>query len=125
MILDSFCFSQVHTTHGRTPLMSACRADHDDVAELLLDQGVNVHVEDFEKATAIHLACEEGATDCVRILLKYGANINAQKKNGDTPIMLAAKRGNNVHFAGILITPNSALAKLLSCNKGKWQETEE
>lgn len=58
-------------------------------AAQLLEQGADIHAQDFLNRTALHWAAQEGHTDLVRLLLEAGADINAQDVDKQTPLMLA------------------------------------
>eukprot|EP00008_Paramoeba_atlantica_P014260 CAMPEP_0201488602 /NCGR_PEP_ID=MMETSP0151_2-20130828/19268_1 /ASSEMBLY_ACC=CAM_ASM_000257 /TAXON_ID=200890 /ORGANISM="Paramoeba atlantica, Strain 621/1 / CCAP 1560/9" /LENGTH=168 /DNA_ID=CAMNT_0047873927 /DNA_START=87 /DNA_END=593 /DNA_ORIENTATION=- len=79
---------------GKTPLHEACRWNHSEVAQLLIDEGANPDLEDKEGATPLHIACRFGQLDAIRVLLKNNAWIDAQTWDGDTPLHSASGSGH-------------------------------
>ncbi|KAH9022812.1 ankyrin repeat-containing domain protein [Lactarius hengduanensis] len=60
---------------------------------LLLDHGANVHAEDEDKWTPLHLASFKGNTETVRLLLDRGANADSKNKDGRSPLHEASSKG--------------------------------
>ncbi len=80
---------------GVGALSQACINDHRDVAELLINRGVNVDaiVYDYIKWTALMAATNAGHLDVVRMLVKKGASVDMRDKDGKTALMIAEGRG--------------------------------
>jgi ankyrin repeat protein len=86
----------VRTRHGdqggETALHIVSRGEHDSeehgigIARLLLERGVDVHVQDNCFATALHYAAFNGRFSIVQLLLDRGANPNAENDQGRTPL---------------------------------------
>lgn len=60
---------------GLTPLYEAARANHPDIATMLLDHGARVNAGSI---TPLHIAARRGHRDMVRLLLARGANPDAR-----------------------------------------------
>ena len=73
---------------GVTPLMYACRGNHLDVAQLLLDWGASIDACADGKSTALHLAAQTGQ-GIVELLVQYHANLDNVDADGETALSLA------------------------------------
>jgi len=73
---------------GRSLLYDAGNAQ---IAEILIEHGVDPKAKDKDGSTALHWICRRSKTpaEVAEVLLKHGADPNAQDKYGDTPLMLA------------------------------------
>jgi hypothetical protein len=77
-----------------TPLFAASRNGHVGVAQVLLDHGADVNLQDTYKQTPLSWASSRGL-EFVRLLLKHGANVNTQDcLIRKTPLHRAAGCGN-------------------------------
>ena len=93
---------------GRTALMVCLRDGYEEIAQLLLKNGSDVHARCNKGCTALHHAVRY--PDIVKVLIEGGADINAYDPNGVTALMLASeggyiktvelllKKGANVHW---------------------------
>ena len=77
-----------------TPLYEAADNGHKDVAQFLLDGGVDPNKADKYGYTPLHQAVSRGYTDVVQILIFGGANPNKATVNGWTPLQAAALKGD-------------------------------
>lgn len=68
--------------HCLTPLMLACRNDHIECINVLVNQtDINLSLEDVDQWYAIHFACKYSRPDAVRYLLDAGAPFELLKGN--------------------------------------------
>ena len=72
------------------PLYTAVTEKNADATEVLLSSGANVHVEDKQGNTPLHISASElyYCQNCCKCLLRQGAKINFQNKQGLTPFNL-------------------------------------
>ncbi len=88
--------------HERSPLNRACRAQHKEIVQLLLDSGANFNWSDGHHGhTALHEAVRVGNAEIVLMLLERGADTNALTKTGETPLAVAQKHGH-AHIVELL-----------------------
>ena len=86
--------SYVHDSRDSTPLHSACRFGHSEVAALLLEGGTAIDVTDGNGRTPLHVACFDGYLAIATLLLDRGSRaINATDGNGLTPLHHACYAG--------------------------------
>ncbi|KAL0963404.1 hypothetical protein UPYG_G00305910 [Umbra pygmaea] len=73
-------------------LLHLC-ARHDNVfaAEVLIERGLNVNLQDEDLWTAVHVACVCDHADMVLLLLLAGANVLLQDVNGNIPLDYATE----------------------------------
>ena len=87
----------VQNKFGFTPLHSALNSCQTAVAKLLIELGANVRLEDYSKATALHIAAEKNNVDVInKLLTEIGSKnlfgyLNQRDYNNDTPLHYAAK----------------------------------
>jgi ankyrin repeat protein len=79
---------------GKSSLHIAAAHDRNDIVEMLLKYGADVHAQSDGNWTPLHNACEKGSEKIVRILLGAGAEPNAKLLNGMMPLHLAAQGGH-------------------------------
>ncbi|XP_050391163.2 serine/threonine-protein phosphatase 6 regulatory ankyrin repeat subunit B [Patella vulgata] len=65
-----------------------------EVIKLLLQNGMNVNLGDFDGQTALFMAVGNGERSITKDLLKAGANVNHCDKKRQTPLMTAASNCN-------------------------------
>ena len=101
-------------SNGRTALMLASKAGHEEIVETLLSAGANgsqdshsrggqvllkegadPNIRKKDGATALMYASQNGHSDVVQILLKGGADPNIQKKGEATELMYASQNGHS------------------------------
>lgn len=82
---------------GRTALIHAAGASHDDAAArvvLLLDAGASIHHRDLGGLDALMHAARRGSAASVQTLLSRGANAGARGEKGESALMFAAGRSD-------------------------------
>lgn len=87
---------------GRTPIIYAVEAGHEQMARLLLAHGADPHQTDTSGKTALHWAVLQGTPSLVQLLLSHGASIEAQDVSQRTALHWAALSGNVVVVAVLL-----------------------
>uniref|UniRef100_A0A8D2KVL5 Ankyrin repeat domain 61 n=1 Tax=Varanus komodoensis TaxID=61221 RepID=A0A8D2KVL5_VARKO len=70
--------------------------------ELLLLNGANVHLKNWEGHEAIHRACQSGREDIINLLLSYGADANSLTNQGETPLFLFLEKTINIRKTRLL-----------------------
>jgi ankyrin repeat protein len=63
------------------------------VAELLVKNGANIEIKDFEDRTPLAIAAYEGHNDFAEFALRNGANVETISLNDSTPLIIAATEG--------------------------------
>lgn len=81
---------------------------HDKIAQLLLNNGANIHATDPSKNTVLMYAAGSGKIDIVKLLIDNGAKINATNKTGETALMRAAIYGE-FDIARLLINQGATI----------------
>ena len=74
--------------------------------EKLLAQRANVHAQDEDGETPLHVATERNEGVVMQMLLEAGAPVDVQNGSGDTPLHIAIGR-NNTKNAELLIAKNT------------------
>ncbi|XP_007182992.1 serine/threonine-protein kinase TNNI3K isoform X5 [Balaenoptera acutorostrata] len=62
-------------------------------ADVLLQHGANINVQDAVFFTPLHIAAYYGHEQVTRLLLKFGADVNVSGEVGDRPLHLASAKG--------------------------------
>lgn len=76
-------------------LLEAAKGNHNEVAQVLLDHGANIDVQNKEEGwTPLHNAADQGHKEMVKLLLEKGANRKVTAKDGQTARALARKKGH-------------------------------
>ncbi|XP_077415085.1 ankyrin repeat and SOCS box protein 10 [Vanacampus margaritifer] len=79
---------------GLTPLNAACAQPQEfqdlkryfSLCQILMKAGADIHTEDQDKHTPLHLACKNANADLVELLLANGANVNDMDYGGEAPM---------------------------------------
>lgn len=82
--------------HLQTPLMIAAREGGTETVRFLVERGANIHAQDSNGATALHIAARpwwKEAAEAVAILLAAGASKDARDNRGRTPFDVARDAG--------------------------------
>ena len=80
---------------GETPLQLAARYSHNEIVELLIDNGADVNAKDVNGNTPLHLAALFGRKEVIELLIANGAAVNVKGGNlGGMPLHHAAFNGH-------------------------------
>jgi ankyrin repeat protein len=80
---------------GVTPLMIASSKGHREIAETILQAGVNINEKTEDGWTALHKAAfDQQGTAIVDFLMRSGIDIDAKNKSGKTALNLAEEQGH-------------------------------
>ena len=80
---------------GETPLQLAARYSHNEIVELLIDNGADVNAKDVNGNTPLHLAALFGRKEVIELLIANGAAVNVKGGNlGGMPLHHAAFEGH-------------------------------
>lgn len=74
-----------------TPLFSACRLGHVNIAQTLIEHGASVNSTDFYNHSPLWIATRERNLDLVQLLIANGADLNTADKWSQCPLYLATK----------------------------------
>ncbi|MDP6307286.1 MAG: ankyrin repeat domain-containing protein, partial [Verrucomicrobiota bacterium] len=81
---------------GSTALGHAAKYGHNEIAELLIENGADVDAKDEDGSTPLHLAALMGYKEIAELLIAKGADVNAKKDDGSwTSLHSAAMTGSN------------------------------
>uniref|UniRef100_A0A673KQ68 Unconventional myosin-XVI-like n=1 Tax=Sinocyclocheilus rhinocerous TaxID=307959 RepID=A0A673KQ68_9TELE len=83
-------------------LLHLC-ARHDNVfaAEILIEKGLNVNLQDEDLWTALHVACACDHADMVLLLLLAGVNVLLQDVNGNIPLDYSAEGTETILYLSV------------------------
>eukprot|EP00808_Paulinella_micropora_P010321 g67119.t1 len=93
--------------YGESALHEAARHGHNDIADLLIQNKANLHLEATKNNgwMPLHIAAKYGKLGVAQRLVAAKANVNAKDGNGDTPLLLAAKaKGPSLDVAKFLLS---------------------
>ncbi|WDK16644.1 hypothetical protein CGRA01v4_07927 [Colletotrichum graminicola] len=96
MLLDQGASVDARDRWGMTALHVAVSQGYEEVADLLLRSGADVHAVAARrrKRTAMHIAAHLGHVGVVEVLLRHGAVVDARDGGGETPMNLAVAKGH-------------------------------
>uniref|UniRef100_A0ACD5W2Q7 Uncharacterized protein n=1 Tax=Avena sativa TaxID=4498 RepID=A0ACD5W2Q7_AVESA len=98
----------------QTPLEHAVSGGNLPAVRFLLDHGADIHQENEEGATVLHLAAMKGKCDIVKLLLSRGADIEGKSEQG-TPLHFAAVKGHETTVE-VLLEHHADVSKIVpSC----------
>lgn len=71
-----------------------CFIGHENIVELLIQKGANVHVSNPKGNSPLSLAADRGFENVVEMLIEMGVDIHVKTTFNDTALTLAAGAGN-------------------------------
>ena len=89
--------SQINSkmNYGTTSILYAIMRDGDiKMAQLLIEQGANVNIENKDKERPLHWAIDNENMPMVTLLVEKGADVYAPNSKGKRPLQLAIDTGN-------------------------------
>ncbi|KAI2621638.1 hypothetical protein GGR54DRAFT_73026 [Hypoxylon sp. NC1633] len=87
---------------SKSPLLFAAENGHNEVIQLLLDEGLPRDSKDSEGRTMLSYACQHGHVQTVKLLLARKIDVNARDSTGRTPLSYAAA-GGHVDVVAVLM----------------------
>eukprot|EP01112_Ceratiomyxa_fruticulosa_P004789 TRINITY_DN1533_c0_g1_i5.p1 TRINITY_DN1533_c0_g1~~TRINITY_DN1533_c0_g1_i5.p1 ORF type:complete len:730 (+),score=159.63 TRINITY_DN1533_c0_g1_i5:296-2485(+) len=97
-LLEHGADKELSKDRGWKPIHIACYNDHDNVARVLVEAGVNLDpINDEIKGYAplhILIAAEKPSLELLELFLQKGADLNKKNSNGSTPLHLAVFWGH-------------------------------
>ena len=107
---------RVGQTYGRSGLQMAAGSGHVDIVKVLIENGANVNILDFEDfSTVLYRAAYTGHADIAKLLIQNGAHVNATMRYRETALHYAAEEGH-CDVAKVLLQ-NGADVNAVDCYK--------
>ncbi|MCI5159240.1 MAG: hypothetical protein D3906_12575, partial [Candidatus Electrothrix sp. AUS1_2] len=112
-----------------TALMAASARGYSEIANILIQKGagVNVQQEFYNKRTALMMAVDANAFEIVEILLRNGANLDLVDYRKNTALSLAIQR-NSVQSVRLLLSAGATISDeeitelaISLAKKGQWE----
>ncbi len=102
-IAEGFDLNTLDPKVGQSLLNWAALENQTEIAELLLDNGVDVNIKGSDGSTALHSAAFMGSVETAAMLLQHGADKSIKNNYGQTPSQsLAADRGTTEFITSLL-----------------------
>ncbi|MCJ1461962.1 hypothetical protein MMC07_000562 [Pseudocyphellaria aurata] len=104
IFLASYLLSQgSDKDKGETSLKAAVRAGHEEMARLLLQNGVDVNAAGGKDGTALQVASFFGRQDMAKLLIENGADVNIESRNHHGTALQAASEGGHEDIVRLLL----------------------
>ena len=107
-------FKLKHDT-GDAPLHIAAYRGHVEAAEILINQGSEVIIENNDGVTPLHTASLFGRTSVAKLLLENGAEVNARAIDNETPLDYALE---SVEAKYASVSGKRKIARILRAHGG-------
>lgn len=117
LLLEGGAYINESDSQGQTPLMVACRTQHNDtqsasrdkLVQFLLEKGADPNIQDKEGRSALMHACREQAgPEVVTLLLASGADVSLEDQSGTSALVHAVMAGD---FAVLKLLLDACKAK--------------
>ena len=83
--------------YGDTLLLIAVKNDApENVIDLLLERGANVHAVAKDEKTVLHYAAQTDKVEIIKQMIESGLSVNKDDKDGWTPLHVAVHHGCKV-----------------------------
>ena len=92
---------------GQTTLHVAAACSLTDIADNLLDEGLNLEARDKNGDTPLHRASAQGTLDMIQGLVEKGADPSAVNKRGQTPLLVCVALNFSTEGSTVLIENGS------------------
>jgi len=92
-----------------SPLHIACQYGCTDIANLLIEKGMDINSVNQHKWTPLHMACEHKKVEVVKTLLSHGADITMQTDQGKTALHIVCEN-NDTKTAKFLLKHKAVLS---------------
>ncbi|XP_077992513.1 fibronectin type 3 and ankyrin repeat domains protein 1-like [Glandiceps talaboti] len=80
--------------YGLSPLMSSSQKGYLNIAELLIEYGADINLQNDSGKNALMLSCFAGHLEIVKLLRSHGAEWDSRDKGGSTPMHWAVDSSN-------------------------------
>ena len=109
MLLEKGACLETKDDYGCTPILEAVKyGAAEEMVDLLLEHGADVHTHAENRKTALHFAAQKGDEVTMRKMIERGLSVGAGDKDGCTPLHEAAHYGSK-GAAGILMEKGQSL----------------
>ncbi|KAJ9602285.1 hypothetical protein H2200_013140 [Cladophialophora chaetospira] len=85
---------ECHRPTGRNAMAVAAHCGNEEVVELLLRHGANIHGKDYNDCTPLHLAASRGHIRVLRLLLQENASLEDRGPDEKTALRLSCDNGH-------------------------------
>jgi ankyrin repeat protein len=83
-----------YPTKEWTPLLVASHKGYAKIAAILLENGANIHAQNYGTRTPLHVAAEKGHAEIVKMLIAKRADVHTTSSHDQwTPLHMAAYKG--------------------------------
>ena len=95
MLLEKGVHLETMNDNGCTPFLEAVKyGASEEIVDLLLEHGADVHTLAEDRKTALHFAAQKGNVVMMRKMIERGLSVDAEDKDGWTPLHEAAYYGS-------------------------------
>jgi len=91
--IDSADINQ-RSENGETLLHTTAVLGEPEMAELLIERGIDLSPQGSEEKTPLHLALESNNQEVAKLLIEHGANLSVEDIYGNQPLWPAVFKGN-------------------------------